>query len=111
MLWNLALRAGKKFVNHKYDISNCRSWKLGEIWSQNCNVVAFYEICQSEQIEYANYEYIYWNWLPDHKFEICEIWSQNWNVLQFSWNLALRAKLNMLIMNVTFGIDYLEPRL
>ena len=36
--------------------------KLGQIWSQNCNVPDFYEIWQSEQIEHANYGYINWPW-------------------------------------------------
>ena len=35
--------------------------KLGQIWSQNCNVPDFYEIWGSEQVEHANYEYINWN--------------------------------------------------
>ena len=32
-----------------------------QIWSQNCNVIDFYEVWHSEQIEHANYEYINWN--------------------------------------------------
>ena len=32
-----------------------------QIWSENCNVPNFYEIWHSEQMEHANYEYIYWN--------------------------------------------------
>ena len=34
---------------------------LGQIWSQNCNVLDFYKIWHSEQIEHANYEYVNWN--------------------------------------------------
>ena len=34
------------------------------MWSQNCNVLDFYEILHSEQIEHAGYEYINWNWWP-----------------------------------------------
>ena len=30
-------------------------------WSQNCIMLDFYEIWQSEQIEYDNYECINWN--------------------------------------------------
>ena len=30
---------------------------LGQIWSQNCNVPDFYEICNSEHIEHTNHEY------------------------------------------------------
>ena len=40
--------------------------KLGQIWSQNCNVHNFYEIWHSEQIKHDNYEYIpwsRWSWL------------------------------------------------
>ena len=32
-----------------------------QIWSQYCNVIDFYEVWHSEQIEHANYEYINWN--------------------------------------------------
>ena len=31
-----------------------RNLKLGQIWSQNCNVPNFYEIWHSEQIERAD---------------------------------------------------------
>ena len=34
-----------------------KSNTLRQIWSQNCNMSDFYEICYLEQIEHANYEY------------------------------------------------------
>ena len=31
---------------------------LGQIWSQNWNVLDFYEIWHSEEMDHASYEYI-----------------------------------------------------
>ena len=55
-----------KFVNHKYDISNCGSWpeikNLGRFGVKTVMCFNFYEIWHLVQIKHANYEYGSWNW-------------------------------------------------
>ena len=60
---------------------------LGQIWSQNCNIPDFYEICNSEHIEHTNHEYTDWNWWPwikifGPKSEICFSFYEIWDLEQ-----------------------------
>ena len=55
-------RLSSLIINMIFVIANLNpKLKIGQIWSQNCNLPDFYENWHSEQIEYANYEYINWN--------------------------------------------------
>ena len=68
----------------------------------------FYEMWHSQRIEHANYEYINWNWWPWPKItNLWEICPQNWMCSNFYGN----GTWNMLIMNIVFEIDDLDPKL
>ena len=55
-------RSSSLIINMTFEIADLDpKLILGQIWSQNCNVLDFYEIWHSEQIEHANHEYINWN--------------------------------------------------
>ena len=84
-----------KFVNHKYDIWNCRSWleikNLGRFGlkiamcpismkfgtQNNLNMLIISRLIGTDDL--------------DQNLEICEIWSRKWKVLQFLRHFALRA--------------------
>ena len=82
-----------KFVNHKYDIWNCRSWhkikNLGRFGLKITMCLIFVKFRFQNKLNMLIINILIGIDDLKPKSQNCVIWPQNWNFLQFSWNLAL----------------------
>ena len=82
-----------KYIPNATKFGNLKLWiltrneKLGQIWSQNCNVCVW--LLWNLALRTNNMLIINTLIGIDDRDSNLQIWSQNWNFLQFLWNLAL----------------------
>ena len=95
--WNTFLMHSEqvKFVNHKYDIWNCRSWPeikyLGRSGLKLAMCLIFIKFSTQNKSKMLIMNILIGTDDLDLKLKICEIWCRNWYAFQFLWNLTLRA--------------------
>ena len=53
-------RSSSLIINMIFEIADLDPKLIGQIWSQNCDVLQF--LWHLVQIKHANYEYSTWNW-------------------------------------------------